>query len=112
MAHSALVDEQVLTGEARPVLKEEGDDVLGGTLNLDGDLTIQVTEAARTGRWRAWSSWSRRRASRKVATRDWPIAAAAVFVPAVSADRPPGIWVSLGSCVPANTGCGRVWRSR
>ncbi len=38
----ALVDEQVLTGESRPVLKEEGARILGGTLNLDGDLIVRV----------------------------------------------------------------------
>jgi len=47
--HAGLVDEHVLTGESRPVLKETGDRILGGTLNLDGDLTIQVTEAADRG---------------------------------------------------------------
>jgi heavy metal translocating P-type ATPase len=41
--NAALVDEQVLTGESRPVLKERGERVLGGTLNLDGDLIIRVT---------------------------------------------------------------------
>ncbi len=43
--NAGLVDEQVLTGESRPVLKEPGDRILGGTLNLDGEITIQVTEA-------------------------------------------------------------------
>ena len=58
VAHSALVDEQVLTGEAQPVLKEEGDEVLGGTLNLDGDLTIQVIEVGEKSTLAAaWSSW-------------------------------------------------------
>ncbi|MFI5456293.1 MAG: heavy metal translocating P-type ATPase [Isosphaerales bacterium] len=47
--HAGLVDERVLTGESRPVLKETGDRILGGTLNLDGDLTIQVTEAGDRG---------------------------------------------------------------
>jgi heavy metal translocating P-type ATPase len=45
----ASVDEQVLTGESRPTLKEEGDRILGGTLNLDGDLTIQVGEIGEKG---------------------------------------------------------------
>jgi len=44
-----LADEQVLTGESRPVLKEPGDRVLGGTLNLDGDLTIRVSAVAENG---------------------------------------------------------------
>ncbi len=46
--NAGLVDEQVLTGESRPVLKEPGDRILGGTLNLDGDFTIRVTEAGGT----------------------------------------------------------------
>ena len=44
-----LVEEQVLTGESKPVLKERGDRILGGTLNLDGDLTIQVAEVGDQG---------------------------------------------------------------
>ncbi len=44
-----LADEQVLTGESRPVLKEPGDRVLGGTLNLDGDLTIRVSTVGEQG---------------------------------------------------------------
>ncbi len=47
--HRGLVEEQVLTGESRPVLKEQGDRILGGTLNLDGDLTIQVAEVGENG---------------------------------------------------------------
>ena len=39
----AFVDQQMMTGESRPVSKEVGDDVLGGSLNLDGDITIEVT---------------------------------------------------------------------
>jgi heavy metal translocating P-type ATPase len=45
----ALVDEQVLTGESRSVLKQPGDRVLGGTLNLDGDLVLVVTAAGAEG---------------------------------------------------------------
>jgi heavy metal translocating P-type ATPase len=44
-----LADEQVLTGESRPVLKEPGDRVLGGTLNLDGELTIRVSAVGEHG---------------------------------------------------------------
>ncbi len=44
VSNAALVDEQAFTGESRPVLKQAGDRVVGGTLNLDGDLTIVLTE--------------------------------------------------------------------
>ncbi len=44
-----FVDEQVLTGESRPVLKEPGDHILGGALNLDGDVRLSVRETPGKG---------------------------------------------------------------
>lgn len=41
--NSISVDQQILTGESWPVTKSPGDDVFGGTLNLDGDVLIEVT---------------------------------------------------------------------
>jgi heavy metal translocating P-type ATPase len=46
---TAAVDEQVLTGESRAVVKEAGGQVLGGTLNLDGDLLFEATAAGGAG---------------------------------------------------------------
>jgi len=43
------VDEQLLTGESRPAVKEPGDTLLGGALNLDGDLRMKVTAPATAG---------------------------------------------------------------
>lgn len=45
----AAVDEQLLTGEAHPAIKEAGDRVFGGTLNLDGDLLVRLTCSAHQG---------------------------------------------------------------
>ena len=42
----ALVDESVITGEARPVQKEPGDEVTGATVATDNVLVVEVT---RTG---------------------------------------------------------------
>ncbi|MEX2112897.1 MAG: cation-translocating P-type ATPase [Pirellulales bacterium] len=39
----ASIDQQALTGESTPVEREPGDAVLGGSLNLDGELTLRVT---------------------------------------------------------------------
>ncbi|MFO0909084.1 MAG: heavy metal translocating P-type ATPase [Isosphaeraceae bacterium] len=45
----AFVDEQILTGESVPRPCHAGDSVLGGTLNLDGDLLVEVTAAGPAG---------------------------------------------------------------
>ncbi|MCG8584248.1 MAG: cation-translocating P-type ATPase [Pirellulales bacterium] len=45
----AYVDQQMITGESRPVSKEVGDEVLGGSLNLDGDITLEVTSPPHGG---------------------------------------------------------------
>ncbi|MBD3175911.1 MAG: cadmium-translocating P-type ATPase [Armatimonadia bacterium] len=39
--HSS-VDESMLTGEAEPVEKAEGDEVTGGSINGDGSLTVEI----------------------------------------------------------------------
>lgn len=39
-----VVDESMLTGEPLPVSKSEGDTVVAGTLNVDGSLTVRVTQ--------------------------------------------------------------------
>lgn len=41
----AEVDMTALTGESIPVSKTEGDEVLSGSVNIDGALTIKVTKA-------------------------------------------------------------------
>lgn len=38
------VDESMLTGESRPVVKSKGAKVTGGAINQDGSLTIEVTK--------------------------------------------------------------------
>jgi heavy metal translocating P-type ATPase len=43
---SSEVDEQVITGEALPHVKDPGDRVYSGSLNLSGDLRIEATSVA------------------------------------------------------------------
>jgi P-type Cu2+ transporter len=40
------IDESLLTGESEPVLKREGDEVIGGSVNAEGAVAVEVT---RTG---------------------------------------------------------------
>ena len=37
-----MVDESLITGEARPVAKGTGDALIGGARNLDGPLVMRV----------------------------------------------------------------------
>ena len=41
---TASVDESMLTGEPMPVTKQAGDQVIGGTVNQSGALTVQATQ--------------------------------------------------------------------
>ncbi len=40
---SSSVDESMLTGESVPVAKKEGDEVIGGSINLSSDLFVKIT---------------------------------------------------------------------
>ena len=48
-AGRASLDEQLITGESLPCAKQPGDEVYGGTLNLDGRLVIRASAAAAEG---------------------------------------------------------------
>ncbi len=49
LAGCAAVDQQLLTGESQPVTKRPGDEVLGGSLNLDGELTVEIVAPVEQG---------------------------------------------------------------
>jgi heavy metal translocating P-type ATPase len=82
---AGLMDEQVLTGESQPALKESGDGVLGGTLSLDGVLTIQVRALAEGGTLARMVELVRRARETKGRYQRMADRVAARFVPAVIA---------------------------
>jgi Cu+-exporting ATPase len=43
VAGRSAVDESMITGEPLPVVREVGDEVVGGTINTDGRLTVKAT---------------------------------------------------------------------
>jgi Cu+-exporting ATPase len=43
LAGRSAVDESMITGEPLPVVRDVGDEVVGGTINTDGRLTIKAT---------------------------------------------------------------------
>lgn len=51
VAGRSHVDESVLTGEPRPIVKRPGSAVLSGSINHEGCLTVEARVAGRDGRW-------------------------------------------------------------
>lgn len=46
---TTMVDEQMFTGESQPIAKLVGDQILAGTVNIDGDLLVDVTAEFKQG---------------------------------------------------------------
>jgi P-type Cu+ transporter len=47
LAGRSAVDESMITGEPIPAIRDVGDEVVGGTINTDGRLTIRATHVGR-----------------------------------------------------------------
>jgi Cu+-exporting ATPase len=77
------VNESMITGESAPVKRDDGDDVIGGTQNIDGRLIVRVTKVgAETALAQIVKLVERAQAS-KPAIQRLADQIAAIFVPAV-----------------------------
>ena len=51
LSHSATVDEALLTGESRPVVRLQGESVVAGSFNLAGPVELRVDRLGRDTRF-------------------------------------------------------------
>ena len=65
MEGASSADESLLTGEARPVAKRAGDELVGGSVNLEQPLTMRVTRAGEDTRAAAIARLAERGAASK-----------------------------------------------
>jgi len=79
------VDESMITGEPLPVLRQPGDALIGGTLNVDGRLTVRVARVGSETALAQIIGWSITRQSTKPPVQKLADRIAEVFVPAVLA---------------------------
>lgn len=77
------VDESMLAGESLPVLKQPGDDVVGGTLNRSGSVKISATRLGRDSALRQIAELVRQCQSAKAPVQRFADRIAAVFVPVI-----------------------------
>jgi heavy metal translocating P-type ATPase len=80
-----LLDQSALTGEARPVALQPGDQVLAGSLLVDGDLQIMAIRLARESRIRQMADLMARALEQKNSGEQIADAASRIFVPVMIA---------------------------
>ena len=77
----------MITGEPLPVLRQAGDAVIGGTLNVDGRLVVRVTKVGSETALAQIVKLVEHAQSSKPPVQQLADRIAAVFVPAVLGDR-------------------------
>ncbi len=80
---AALVDESLLTGEARPAAKAPGDAVTGATIATDAPLTVEVTRVGADSTLAQMIALVEDALASKSPTERWADRIARVFVPAI-----------------------------
>lgn len=80
---TAMVDEQMITGESLPVQKKEGDNVVGGTMVLDGNIKLNATTVGNASVLSSIIKMVREAQATKPALQKLADKISAIFVPAV-----------------------------
>jgi Cu+-exporting ATPase len=83
IAGRSAVDESMITGEPLPVLRDVGDEVVGGTMNTDGRLTVRATRVGQESALAQIVRMVESAQSAKPPVQRLADRIAAVFVPAV-----------------------------
>lgn len=84
LSSTVTVDQQVLTGESWPVVLMQGEAVLGGTLNLDGNVLMQATSSAASGTFARVVTVIREARLSKGNYQRWADRVSSIFMPLVS----------------------------
>lgn len=79
------VDESMVTGESMPVIKEKGDKVIGGTINTDGNIRVQVEEVGENTFLNRVIKLVEEAQGSKIPIQDFADKVTAVFVPVILA---------------------------
>ncbi len=77
------VDEAMVTGESMPVVREKGDQVIGGTINTEGTLRVQVKEVGENTFLSRVIKLVEEAQGSKVPIQDFADRVTAVFVPVI-----------------------------
>ncbi|MCC5940301.1 MAG: copper-translocating P-type ATPase [Balneolaceae bacterium] len=77
------IDEAMITGESMPVVKEKGDQVVGGTINTEGTIRVQVKEIGENSFLNRIIAMVEEAQGSKVPIQEFADKVTAVFVPVI-----------------------------
>ncbi len=77
------IDEAMVTGESMPVVKKKGDNVVGGTINTEGTIRVQVKEIGQNSFLNRIIALVEEAQGSKIPIQDFADRVTAVFVPVI-----------------------------
>jgi Cu+-exporting ATPase len=77
------VDESMVTGESMPVIREKGDEVIGGTINTEGSIRVQAKEVGENTFLNRVIQMVEEAQGSKIPIQDFADKVTAIFVPVI-----------------------------